>query len=46
MEEKTKKSDLPKFAKDCVYAYEKAVKLEYMSKDIIKNQIEKELIRR
>lgn len=41
MEGKIKKSDLTKFAKDCVYAHEKAVKLEcinyYMDNDSIIN---------
>ena len=44
MEEKIKKSDLTKFAKDCVYAHEKAVKLMCISEDIMRNQIGKELI--
>lgn len=44
MEEKIKKSALTQFAKDCVYAHEKAVKLMCISEDIMRNQIEKELI--
>lgn len=44
MEGKIKKSDLTKFAKDCVYAHEKAVKFECISEDIMRNQIGKELI--
>lgn len=44
MEGKIKKSDLTKFAKDCVYAHEKAVKLECISEDIMRSQIGKELI--
>ena len=44
MEGKIKKSDLTKFAKDCVYAHEKAVKLECISEDIMRNSIGKELI--
>nr|DAV57642.1 MAG TPA: hypothetical protein [Caudoviricetes sp.] len=39
MEGKIKKSDLTKFAKDCVYAYENAVKFECTSEDIMRNQI-------
>lgn len=41
---KIKKSDLTKFTKDCVYTHEKAVKLECISEDIMRNQIGKELI--
>lgn len=44
MEEKIKKSDLTQFAKSCVYAHEKAVKLMCISEDIMRNQIGKELI--
>lgn len=44
MKGKIKKSDLTKFVKDCVYAHEKAVKLECISEDIMRNPIGKELI--
>lgn len=44
MEGKIKKSDLTKFAKDCVYAHKKVVKLECISEDIMRSQIGKELI--
>ena len=44
MEEKIKKSDLTKFAKDCVYAHEKAVKLECISEEITRTNIGKALI--
>ena len=44
MEEKIKKSDLTQFAKDCVYAHEKAIKLMCISENITRNQIGKELI--
>jgi hypothetical protein len=41
MEEKIKKSDLTQFAKDCVYAHEKAVKLMCISEDIMRNHRER-----
>lgn len=44
MEEKIKKTDLTQFAKDCVYAHEKAIKLMCISENIMRNQIGKELI--
>lgn len=37
-------TDYTQFAKDCVYAHEKAVKLMCISEDIMRNQIGKELI--
>lgn len=44
MEEKIKKTDLTKFAKDCVYAHKEAVKLMCISEDTMRTQIGKELI--
>lgn len=44
MDRKIKKSDLTQFAKDCVYAHDKAVKLECISEDIMRTYIGKELI--
>lgn len=44
MDGNIKKSDLTKFAKDCVYAHDKAVKLECISEDIVRTYIGKELI--
>lgn len=44
MDGKIKKSDLTQFAKDCVYAHDKAVKLECISEDIMRTYIGKALI--
>ena len=44
MDRKIKKSDLTRFAKDCVYAHDKAVKLECISENIIRTYIGKELV--
>ena len=44
MDKKIKNSELTQFAKDCVYAHEKAIKLMCISENIMRNQIGKELI--
>lgn len=44
MDRKIKKSDLTKFAQNCVYTHEKAVKLECISEEILKTNIAKELM--
>lgn len=44
MDKKIKKADLTQFAKDCVYAHDKAVKLECISEDIVRTYIGRELI--
>lgn len=40
---KIKKSDLTRFAKDCAYAHEKAVKLLCISEELTRSSIGKEL---
>ena len=44
MEKKIKKSELTRFAKDCIYAHEKAVKLLCISEELTRSSIGKELI--
>lgn len=44
MEEKIKKSELTRFAKDCSYAHEKAVKYLCISEEIARSKIGKRLL--